>query len=293
MGTAAAVEANACKMEKLAREAAAGGAKIIVFPEACLTGYTSQAFLHNWHVPGRRLASRFAGVYPHDVVPRVDAPVVSKLVALAGELAVYMSIPFVEEADETTGSDGQEAGEGQGLVYYNSIVLASPAGKVAAHYRKTNLWPYVDESWATAGNSPAVVETEFGRLGLGICFDIHRLEQVYATELPLWALLYSVAWVGDREAATTEQWFRLDLRKRYLGRGALACHVIAANWSVDREYPWDGAGYSSIYNPRGERIAYLSVEEGDEILYADLPRSTNASTTAWEDEHPELAEDVP
>ncbi|CAE7173445.1 unnamed protein product, partial [Symbiodinium microadriaticum] len=74
MGSASAVEDNAEKMERLARKAAEGGAKIIVFPEAALTGYTSQAFLHNWHIPQRRLQPRFTGIDPTGVVPKVDSP---------------------------------------------------------------------------------------------------------------------------------------------------------------------------------------------------------------------------
>ena len=60
-------------MESMARSAAASGAKIIVFPEAALTGYTSQAFLHNWHRPERCLQPRFAGIDPKSIAPRVDS----------------------------------------------------------------------------------------------------------------------------------------------------------------------------------------------------------------------------
>jgi len=274
MGSKEGVQANAVKMERMAREAAHAGAKIIVFPEACLTGYTSQAFLHNWHVPGRHLEARFAGINPRGIVPTAASAEVRRLVTLAGELGVYMSIPFVEEADAD-----QETSEAHAShVYYNTVILASPEGKVAAHYRKANLWPYVDKSWATAGHSPAVVETEYGRVGLGVCFDIHRIHKLYAQEPALWTLLYSVAWVGDREAGPTEQWFRQDLSRQYLGRDTLCCNVIAANWSVDTEYKWDGAGYSSIYNHRGERIASLRTEVGDEILYAELPMAASRAS---------------
>mmetsp|Transcript_48246 Transcript_48246/g.88864 ORF Transcript_48246/g.88864 Transcript_48246/m.88864 type:complete len:202 (-) Transcript_48246:357-962(-) len=166
MGSKEGVQANASKMERLAREAAGAGAKIIVFPEACLTGYTSQAFLHNWHVPGRQLEQKFAGINPRGIVPRATSDEVSRLVALAGELGVYMSIPFVEEYVEEDAVDAM-ADEAERYLYFNTIILASPEGKVAAHYRKTNLWPYVDKSWATAGLRPTVVETEYGRVGLG------------------------------------------------------------------------------------------------------------------------------
>lgn len=260
MGSASAVEDNAEKMERLARKAAEGGAKIIVFPEAALTGYTSQAFLHNWHIPQRRLQPRFTGIDPTGVVPKVDSPIVQKLVALAKELQVYMTIPFVEEAKE---------GEAESR-FFNSVCLAGPSGEVVVHYRKTHLWDYVDGSWASRGDSPGFVETEFGRVGIGICYDVHRLAQLYSNA-NLWALLYSVAWVGHPTDGPTERWFRKDLSEKYLGKDGLKCFVVAANWSTDREYFWDGAGYSSIYGQDGQRLAYLDVEVGDSILYSDIP----------------------
>ena len=39
-----------------------------------LARYTSQAFLHNWHIPQRRLQPRFAGINPAGIVPKVDSP---------------------------------------------------------------------------------------------------------------------------------------------------------------------------------------------------------------------------
>mmetsp|Transcript_32175 Transcript_32175/g.66310 ORF Transcript_32175/g.66310 Transcript_32175/m.66310 type:complete len:308 (-) Transcript_32175:187-1110(-) len=264
MGSASAVEDNAEKMERLARKAAEGGAKIIVFPEAALTGYTSQAFLHNWHIPQRRLQPRFTGIDPTGVVPRVDSPIVKKLVALAKELHVYMTIPFVEEA-EASPKEGECESQ-----FFNTVCLAGPSGEVVVHYRKTHLWDYVDGSWASRGDSPGFVETEFGRVGIGICYDIHRLAQLYSNA-NLWALLYSVAWVGHPTDGPTERWFRKDLSETYLGKDGLKCFVIAANWSTDREYFWDGAGYSSMYGQDGQRLAYLDVEVGDSILYSDIP----------------------
>ncbi|CAJ1334687.1 unnamed protein product [Effrenium voratum] len=259
MGSADAIEENADKMERLARRAAAKGAQIIVFPEAALTGYTSQPFLHNWHTPQRKLAPRFAGINPAKVVPTVDSPIVRRFVDLAQELGVYLTIPFVEEVLHPSRH------------FFNTVCLASPGGKIVVHYRKTHLWDFVDGSWADRGDGPGIYDSEFGRIGLGICFDIHRLAELYKGK-DLWALLYSVAWVGHRTDGPTERWFRKDLPETYLGtEGGLPCFVVAANWSTEREYSWDGAGYSSIYGPDGQRLAFLDLEIGDNILYQDIP----------------------
>mmetsp|Transcript_40628 Transcript_40628/g.116243 ORF Transcript_40628/g.116243 Transcript_40628/m.116243 type:complete len:314 (-) Transcript_40628:43-984(-) len=256
MGTKAAVDANVAKIEGLVRKAAAEGARFVVLPECAVTGYTSQAFLHIWHVPGRRLMPRFAGVNPQGIALPADSPVVLRLCALAGELGIYLTIPFVE-----AGAEGK---------YYNTVCLANPKGDLAVHYRKTHLWSFVDDSWCSCGSEPGLLDTEFGRVGLGICYDIHRLGQLYEGK-DLWCLLYSVAWYGHPTEGPAERWFRRDLSETYLGKGALQCHVVAANWSTDREYSWDGMGYSSIYDPLGRRLAFLNEENGDRILYHDLP----------------------
>lgn len=263
MGSKEAVKENAAKMETLARRAAGKGAKIIVFPEASLTGYTSQPFLHNWHRPERGLQARFAGINPKGIVPRLESPIIKRFLTLAQELGVYLTIPFVEE--EEVVDSGQRT-----VRYFNTVCLASPEGKIVVHYRKTFLWDYVDGSWATKGELPGVFDTEYGRVGIGICYDIHRLNGLYAGT-KLWTLLYSVAWVGHRTDGPTERWFRQDLPDTYLGQGALECYVVAANWSTEREYSWDGAGYSSIYAPDGQRMCFLDLEIGDSILYQDIP----------------------
>ena len=54
------VSSNIAKFTLLVEEAAQNGAKIIVLPEAALTGYTSQDFKMNWKSKGRTLASQVA-----------------------------------------------------------------------------------------------------------------------------------------------------------------------------------------------------------------------------------------
>src|SRR5262245_12199716 len=50
-----AVDENRQKLSQLVREAATGGAKIIVLPETAITGYLSQDLRQNWHVRERPL----------------------------------------------------------------------------------------------------------------------------------------------------------------------------------------------------------------------------------------------
>ena len=58
------VKGNVARLTKLVEEAAAGGAKIVVLPEAAVTGYLSQDLKTNWHLKGWPIERAFAGVDP-------------------------------------------------------------------------------------------------------------------------------------------------------------------------------------------------------------------------------------
>ncbi|ETN97232.1 Nitrilase/cyanide hydratase and apolipoprotein N-acyltransferase, partial [Reticulomyxa filosa] len=117
--------------------------------------------------------------------------------------------------------------------FYNSVSLINPKGDVIAHYRKTNLWPYYDFAWCTYGKDIVTAETEYGKVGLGICFDVHKILPEYKKE-NIWTLLYCIAWMsgydrtGDRD---TYLWFHDELPQRLL-KEQVPYFVVGSNWSV-------------------------------------------------------------
>ena len=56
----------------------------------------------------------------------------------------------------------------------NSTVKKNNKNNKKKH-RKINLWPYYDNPWATPGGGIVTVDTEYGKLGLGVCYDIHKI----------------------------------------------------------------------------------------------------------------------
>ena len=161
-----AVEANRAKLTTLVREAAAGGARIVVLPETAVTGYLSQNLRVNWHVPGRPLEPRFEGVDPREAAEPVPGPSTRHFAALADELDVWLTVPLLERAD---GAEGEPR-------YFNTVCLVTPDGETVAHYRKLTPWPYPEKSWATPGDRGVqTADTPYGRVGLAICFDIHTI----------------------------------------------------------------------------------------------------------------------
>ena len=249
-----AVEANTKKLTALVEQAATNGAKIIVLPETAITGYLSQDLQTNWQRPGWPIAPAFTGKDPRSFAEPVPGPSTKHFTALAGRLGVYLTIPLLEQA----GADDK-------LRLYNTVCLASPKGELVAHYRKLTPWPHPEQSWATPGDRGGqTFDTEYGRVGLAICFDIHTILEKYRDER-LWALLYPIAWVDENHPA---EWFWHKLPARV---APYRHHVLGANWSVDGEQRWFGYGFSTIINADGKVIATAKSLHGSEIVYATLP----------------------
>jgi predicted amidohydrolase len=254
------VAGNRAKLTKLVEEAAGNGAKIIVLPEAAITGYLSQDLKTNWQLPGWPTERAFVGKDPSAFAETVPGPSTEHFCALAKRLRAYVTIPLVEFEPKL---DSRRRPP-----FYNTVCLASPEGKLVAHYRKLTPWPHPEKSWATPGDRGVqTFDTEYGRVGLAICFDIHTILEKYQPH-QIWALLYPIAWVDDEHPA---EWFyhRLPERVRPFGH-----YVIGANWSVDRRQGWRGYGFSEILAPGGQVVAAARTLYGSEIVYATIK-------TAW------------
>jgi len=250
------VAGNAKKLTALVKEAAKKGAKIVVLPETAITGYLSQDLKTNWHVKGMPIEDRFRGKDPKELAEAVPGPSTRRFCALAKELEIYLTIPLLE-VDLARGNDKPR--------YFNTVCLASPKGELVAHYRKLTPWPYPEKSWATPGDRGVqTFDTEYGRVGLGICFDIHTILEKYEPH-HLWCLLYPIAWV-DIEHPAEWMFHRLPERVKPFKH-----HLVGANWSVDNKQDWRGYGFSVIISNEGKVLSSAKSLYGSEIIYADLP----------------------
>ena len=78
---------------------------------------------------------------------------------------------------------------------HNSSALIDRAGKVAGVYRKVYPTPGEVDTGTTPGTETPVFETDFGRVGLAICWDLHFLDIVQGlasegAELIVWPSAY-------------------------------------------------------------------------------------------------------
>ena len=233
--------------KKLAGEASKNGAKVVVLPEAAVTGYMD---------PGKDITWTTAKTTEYELsiqgnAETVNGNFIKKYIALADELNVYLTIPFVEE----------DSGK-----YYNSVILSSPEGKVLIHHRKKSLWTHGDSGWCEEGDlKPEVVKTEYGRFGLMICYDVHSMPEKLS-ELKADIVLYSVGWFGPN----TEDWYKRRFPNKYVIPNDFS--VVAANWSHEKgKEGWPGCGWSNVIYRNGVVLNITSKTSGEAIVYGKIP----------------------
>ena len=61
--------------------------------------------------------------------------------------------------------------EKEGDVIYNSLAVLGPNGNLVKRYRKAHLWLFENQTFGR-GNELCVFDTEFGKVGSTICYDI-------------------------------------------------------------------------------------------------------------------------
>jgi len=142
-------EANFRRLEPMIREAAKGGARIIVTTECFLDGYA----IKDKSIP---LADYRALGEP---IP--DGKYFQRLAALAAELKIHLVVGMTE-------ADGE--------LRYNTSVLIGTDGKLIGKYRKHALEHELVRN--TPGTNTPAFNTAMGRLGMMICADRKHPELV-------------------------------------------------------------------------------------------------------------------
>lgn len=252
------IDANTRRLTRLIETAAAAGAKFVVLPETAITGYLSQDLKTNWHLPDWPLEKVFAGKDPRPFAQTVPGPATDHFAALARKLGIYLTIPLLEKLPGLAAEPK----------LFNTVCLASPQGELVGHYRKLTPWPHPEQSWATAGDRGVqTCDTEYGRVGLAICYDIHTILEKYEPH-KIWSLFYPIAW-GDDDHPAEWFWHRLPERLKPFHH-----YLIGANWSVARKSKnnWKGYGFSTILGPDGRVISTAKSLYGEEIVYAEIER---------------------
>lgn len=234
--------------------AAAGGAELVVFPEAFVGGYpkgtTFGAVVGERDDDGRALFAR----YRRSAVD-VPGPAHDELRAIVARHRVHVVVGVVERAGHTL---------------YCTALLIAPDGTLLGHHRK--LVPTGTERliWGRGdATDVAVIGTDLGRVGLAICWENYM--PLYRTALyERGVQLYCAPTVDSRDtwAATM----------RHVGVEGRCFVLSAAQFAVRDDYPADFPlgddpvvirGGSCVVDPFGRLLAG-PVYDRQDVLFADL-----------------------
>ena len=253
------VDATLGKVERLAADAAGGGARLVVFPEAFVScyprGITFGATVGSRTAEGRAWFRRY-----WESSVDVPGPVVDRLGTVARKHGVHLVIGVIER-------DG-------GTLYCTALFLG-PDGALLGKHRKLMptaaerlVWGYGD------GSTLPVFDTPAGRLGAVICWENYMpllRMAMYAKGIQVWCAPTADArdtWIATMQHIACE------------GR----CFVLSANQFATRgdyppDYPLDDdggdaaavlcRGGSVIVSPLGEILAGPAFGE-ETVLRADL-----------------------
>ncbi|HSG48634.1 MAG TPA: carbon-nitrogen hydrolase family protein [Longimicrobiales bacterium] len=251
------------RVGELTREAAEGGAELVLFPEAYVGGYP-WGLAFGTAVGGRTPAGRRAWEAYHAGAVAVPGPETERLGRAAREGGVHLVVGVVER--DATFSGG---------TLFCTLLYFGPDGALLGKHRK--LKPTAQERviWGEGdGSTLPVVDTGKGRVGGLICWENY---------MPLARMAMYGKGVDIYLAPTADARPRWQATLQHIALEG-RCFVLGCNQHVTRDmYPadlelreelerWPEAlcrGGSAIYDPAGECLAG-PLWDGEGILYADL-----------------------
>ena len=227
-------EANLAAMERSIREAAAAGADLVCFSELFYSGY------HLNRDDMERLA-----------LTRDSAPI-RRICAMAESAGVYVLVSYPERDAEN------------GALYI-AAMLIDPRGQILLNHRKTYRWAG-EQAIFTAGHGYEVCDTDFGKAGVLICYEM---------EFPEPARILTL--LGARLLLVTSAFDAVDEMRSYLSALAIQnqCWVVAVN-SVLSAPP--RRGFSCVVDQYGRVIAGLEQQEA--LLLCDIDMADDRRRTA-------------
>lgn len=162
--------------------------------------------------------------------------------------------------------------EWEGDKLYNTSYLFDKTGSIIAKHRKMHLFDidvkgritFKESDVLTAGDDFTIADTDFGRIGIGICYDVRFVELArIMAEKGAEILFYP----GAFNQTTGPAHWELLFRSRALDNQVF-CIGVAPALNIDASY--HSYGHSIAVNPWGEVIAQAGEKEELVICEIDL-----------------------
>jgi nitrilase len=250
--------ASAHKAAALIAEAATGGARLAVFPEAFIGGYPKGASFGT-PVGLRTPAGRDAYARYFVGAVATDGPEVAVIVEAARNAAMVVVIGIIERSGST--------------LYCTALIIDGAAGTLTPHRKlmptaaERLIWGFGD------GSTLAAVETELGTVGAVICWE-NYMPMMRMAMYAQGVTLYCAPTADDRDGwAASMRHIAIEGRCFVLS----ACqHILRGHYPADADCALGDdpdtvlmRGGSMIVGPLGEVLAGPNYA-GEAILYADI-----------------------
>ncbi|PLT46035.1 N-carbamoylputrescine amidase [Paenibacillus pasadenensis] len=247
------------KQERLIREAASRGAKVIGLQELFAGPYFCAEQSSRWY--------GFAEEVP-------DGPTVSAMRELARELEVVLIVPVYEREGVAS--------------YYNTAAVIDADGAYLGKYRKHHI-PHVgagggahgfwEKFYFKPGNlGYPTFDTAYAKVGVYICYDRHFPEGARALGLAGAEIVFNPS---ATVAGTSEYLWKLEQPAHAVANG----YYVAAINRVGVESPWrmgEFYGQSYLVDPRGAIVAEGSRDRDEAIVGVLDRRVIREAREAWQ-----------
>ncbi|CAL8996045.1 unnamed protein product [Prunus brigantina] len=237
-------ERNIAHARKAIEDAAAKGAQLVLLPEIWNGPYSNDSF----------------PVYAEDIDAGGDA---SPSTAMLSEVSQRLKITIV----------GGSIAERSGDRLYNTSCVFGTDGKLLAKHRKIHLFDidipgkitFIESKTLTAGQTPTIVDTEVGRIGIGICYDIRfqELAMIYGARGA-----HLICYPGAFNMTTGPLHWELLQRARAVDN---QLYVATCSPAQDAGAGYVAWGHSTLVGPFGEVLATTEHEEA--IIIAEVDYS--------------------
>ena len=239
---------NLATVTKMVKEAAQRGSRLVVFPELWSSGYD----LEN----------------AADYATAVNEGVFAQVAKLAAENRIDIAGSMLSLLDEER--------------YGNTAVYFDHNGRNRGAYTKIHLYGGMEEdSYLSGGDAPVLVETDWGKAGLAICYDLRFPELFRAYALGgAQAVILVAEWPRPR----LPHW-RTLLRARAIENQMF---VIACN-RVGTSDGTEFFGHSCVLDPCGEALIEAGESAGLYTAEIDLDQvsEVRAQMPLFDDRRPD------
>lgn len=245
------VRKNLDHAEALVDQAARRGAKLVLLPELMPSGYVLTEELWNY-------------------AETISGSSVQWLLRMAKYHNIFLGFTFLEAKGED---------------FYNTFVLGGPGGTLLGNVRKSPPCS-VEAYFFRSGADRHVIDTEIGRIGVGVCYENLLYDQIRFLHSENVDLILSPAAAGRPKAfiaGDVKRFEKMIVGCREVYAKTLGVPVIVANRTGPLEtglpanFPYlksSFPGLSSIVDADGAVKAELEDEEG--IIVADVTLQRSA-----------------